>query len=392
MIRFRELILILLLCSLHLLCLGSDPTFSKLSLENGLSNNLINEIYKDSYGFIWFGTLEGLDLVNTTNLKAEHINFNDLQNKKTMDITGILPDNHGNCWLSTLSGLVRYSLATKKSDLFLFKSIPEDACNSFTAICIIQNKIYLGTSNQGIVEFDLSTKTFSSGINTANKIILSISSDKKEWLNNGNGNTVYYEKLSPGNYVFRVRNANDQDINSSNNLSIQVTIHHYWVKSPFFIAFIVLLLLAGTYLIVKYIQKLQREGKRDDIPQKLEKYRGIKIPEDESARIIAELKRYMEEKEPYLNAEFKLGYLASEINYPLHEISQILNQGLNQSFPDFVNKYRVNEVIKRMKDKAYARFTFFAIAQQCGFNSKTSFYRIFKNETGKTPADFIKEL
>jgi AraC-like DNA-binding protein len=164
------------------------------------------------------------------------------------------------------------------------------------------------------------------------------------------------------------------------------------MKSPFFIGFIVLLLLSGSYLIVKYIQKLQQESKRDYIPQKLEKYKGIKIPEDESARIIAELKRYMEEKKSYLNAELKLADLAHEINFPVHEISQVLNQDLHQSFYDFVNKYRIEEVKNRMADKTYEKFTIIAIAEQCGFNSKTSFYRIFKNETGKTPADYLKEI
>ena len=100
----------------------------------------------------------------------------------------------------------------------------------------------------------------------------------------------------------------------------------------------------------------------------------------------------MEEKKPYLNAELKLADLATEINCPVHDISQVLNQDLDQSFSDFVNKYRVEEVKKRMEDKAYAKFTLIAIAQQCGFNSKTSFYRIFKNETGKTPADYLKEI
>jgi AraC-like DNA-binding protein len=42
--------------------------------------------------------------------------------------------------------------------------------------------------------------------------------------------------------------------------------------------------------------------------------------------------------------------------------------------------------------QAFAKFTIIAIARRCGFNSKTSFYRIFKNEAGKTPADYQKEL
>ena len=45
----------------------------------------------------------------------------------------------------------------------------------------------------------------------------------------------------------------------------------------------------------------------------------------------------------------------------------------------------------RLSVHALAKFTLIAIAQRCGFNSKTSFYRIFKNETGKNPDDYQKE-
>jgi len=59
--RFREVILFILLGCTQLLSFGNDFSFSKLSVENGLSNNLVRAIFKDSNGFIWFGTLEGLD-------------------------------------------------------------------------------------------------------------------------------------------------------------------------------------------------------------------------------------------------------------------------------------------------------------------------------------------
>ena len=76
----------------------------------------------------------------------------------------------------------------------------------------------------------------------------------------------------------------------------------------------------------------------------------------------------------------------------MNEISQVLNQDLNQSFSDFVNKYRVEEVKKLMADGKHEKFTLVALAKQCGFNSKTSFYRVFKKETNKTPADYLKEF
>ena len=100
----------------------------------------------------------------------------------------------------------------------------------------------------------------------------------------------------------------------------------------------------------------------------------------------------MEEGKPYLNPDLKIADLAQHVHHPINEISQALNQDLNQSFSDFVNRYRVKEFKRQMEERAFEKFTLVAIAQKSGFNSKTSFYRIFKNETGKTPADYLKEL
>jgi ligand-binding sensor domain-containing protein len=75
MIRFRELIIIFLFCSLQLQGLGNKLSFSRLSVENGLSNNLVNAIYKDSFGFIWFGTLEGLDRYDGVEIRPSSSKF-----------------------------------------------------------------------------------------------------------------------------------------------------------------------------------------------------------------------------------------------------------------------------------------------------------------------------
>jgi ligand-binding sensor domain-containing protein len=42
----------------------SDPTFSRLSTENGLSQNTINSLLLDNEGFLWLGTDEGLNRFN----------------------------------------------------------------------------------------------------------------------------------------------------------------------------------------------------------------------------------------------------------------------------------------------------------------------------------------
>ena len=57
----RAFVFLNLILWFQLNCLGSGYSFYRISIENGLSNNHVNALFKDSYGYIWMGTIDGLD-------------------------------------------------------------------------------------------------------------------------------------------------------------------------------------------------------------------------------------------------------------------------------------------------------------------------------------------
>ncbi|MFD2786297.1 helix-turn-helix domain-containing protein [Hymenobacter rubripertinctus] len=69
-------------------------------------------------------------------------------------------------------------------------------------------------------------------------------------------------------------------------------------------------------------------------------------------------------------------------------ISFTVNQGFGRSFNDVVNGYRVAEVKRRLAAPDARRFTLLGLALECGFNSKTTFNRIFKQFTGQAPSEW----
>jgi AraC-like DNA-binding protein len=73
-------------------------------------------------------------------------------------------------------------------------------------------------------------------------------------------------------------------------------------------------------------------------------------------------------------------------------ISEVLNKFYRKNFYDFINELRAKEVVARLTDPAYENLTIDALAEECGFKSKSTFYQSFKKHTGKTPTQYKKGL
>jgi predicted permease len=104
------------------------------------------------------------------------------------------------------------------------------------------------------------------------------------------------------------------------------------------------------------------------------------------------LKKMVKEKRYYQDPELSLGSLAEKLELTTHELSRIINTVLKKSFNDFINEYRVQDAARKMQDPAFDHLTLLGIAFESGFNSQSSFNRIFKQATGKSPVEYKNEL
>ncbi len=125
---------------------------------------------------------------------------------------------------------------------------------------------------------------------------------------------------------------------------------------------------------------------------KKETYLKSGLSEVQASNYHKQLLQIMENQRPYLNSELRAGDLAKIMGISVNHLSQILNQVQKQNFFDFMNSYRIKEVIKKMNDPKYQHYTLLSMALDSGFNSKTSFNNTFKKIMQTTPSNYYGQL
>jgi signal transduction histidine kinase/ligand-binding sensor domain-containing protein/DNA-binding response OmpR family regulator len=100
--------------------------FERLGMREGLSHHNVNDLYKDSTGFIWIATSSGLNRFDGHSTKVFRNIPGDTSSLLVDDIQKIFPGPQGKIWLYTHAGNIVYDPRTEKfertTDAFL-KSI-----------------------------------------------------------------------------------------------------------------------------------------------------------------------------------------------------------------------------------------------------------------------------
>jgi AraC-like DNA-binding protein len=131
---------------------------------------------------------------------------------------------------------------------------------------------------------------------------------------------------------------------------------------------------------------------KPNISSKLKKIYLSDVKREEFELLEQNLESVIKAQKPYLDEDLTLGKLAKQLSTTDKKLSILLNQYMNTTFYDLINKYRVNAVIEKMKQEEYKNYSLFGIACDCGFKSRTSFNRIFKKETGLSPSVYKENL
>lgn len=161
--NLRQIGAFLLLHCLSLFSFGQSipqPQFSSLNVYNGLSNNQVNTMLKDNMGFMWFGTMSGLNRFDGHQFKVFRNNTTDTTSISDDYISNIyeLPDN--NLYVVNRNGVNIYNarkenfsknvngyLATLKIYAGLIKEVLKDNNGDF----------WFNAADQGLFKYEVKT-------------------------------------------------------------------------------------------------------------------------------------------------------------------------------------------------------------------------------------------
>ena len=184
-------------------------------------------------------------------------------------------------------------------------------------------------------------------------------------------------------------------------------LNSYFKKMFFILAFMCLLLLvwtASTYYLVQY--KVTETAlvcfifllgyiayfKPDffEIPKEIliKNQDSSPFPNFDDKTELNKLNLIFVEKSLHLRPKLTISELANEMTLPYKYVSYLITNYHSKNFNDFVNGFRVKEVITRMADPKEKHKSLLGIALDAGFSSKSSFNQVFKQHTGKTPSEY----
>lgn len=110
---------------------------------------------------------------------------------------------------------------------------------------------------------------------------------------------------------------------------------------------------------------------------------------NEEVCLLDQAEAYITEHKSYLNGMLTLKDMADELHCPQRQLSHCINVAKGQSFTNYINGFRVEHLKVLLDDPKNKNYTILSLAEDSGFNSKTTLVRIFKQHTGMTPSEYL---
>lgn len=164
---------------------------------------------------------------------------------------------------------------------------------------------------------------------------------------------------------------------ATSNYPLGFTVSHHWAMG----VALGMLILLNSFSLTPLPPEPTAEPaapQQSDTP----KYARSALTSDHAVQLAKRIDTAMRKDQLYLDPNLSLKTLSQHVGARPNLISQTLNEQIGETFFDYVARWRI-EASKPMLD-AHSQ-SVLTIAYEVGFNSRSTFYKAFKRETGMTP-------
>jgi ligand-binding sensor domain-containing protein/AraC-like DNA-binding protein len=376
-----------------------DGKIISYTTANGMTTDFIYQFFEDQQGHFWLMSNSGILRINKSELnsfapdstdKIDCISFGKSDGMKSSEFhsefsrNSAIKTKNGELWFLTRQGIAIVNPARVRINKIPPPVVIEEVFFDQQSISPYQNanaKPFKGITN---FSFQFTAPSFLSPEKI--RFRYRLEGFDKEWiyLLPGEERAVHYQNLGPGTYTFKVIACNADGVWNQTGDSMTFTLQPFLYETLLF-RIVVLVLLIVLLAASVYIYKKRPFDKK-------KKPKTSSLNPHFAEECIRKLNHLMEVEKVYHDEKLSIQSLAERLSIPPYQLSLVLNEKLSRTFFDYVNYYRIEEAKSILASAQTEEINVSTAAHQVGFNTMTTFYKVFKKFTDMTPSQYKQEV
>ncbi len=353
-----------------------------------LTSDTLTMLYRSKSGALWVGTMNGLNRYDPATDDFTH--FTTADGLPNNVIAGILEDKNGNLWLSTERGLAKFNPTTKTVERYQpsdgiqgLRFMPRSCCklrsgefmfggmsgfNLFHPDSIRRNQhvppvvltsfkkfneeaalkgniamldVLELTHRDYVISFEFAALDFAAPAN--NHYAYKLEGFDADWIYSGAQHFASYTNLNDGEYTFRVKASNNDDLWNEQGAALRVIVRPPWWRTWWAYITYLSVLVAVVFVVVRFRERKQRQRLRTE--QREREAEIVRRKNTELAAANEQLRHVNNEKDEFL------GIAAHDLKNPIAGIAlqmHLLRQNSTLTDKERAAIHRVQESAETM--------------------------------------------
>ncbi|MEC4054278.1 helix-turn-helix transcriptional regulator [Myroides odoratimimus] len=138
-----------------------------------------------------------------------------------------------------------------------------------------------------------------------------------------------------------------------------------------------------------YINQREEEKSGDIVDVELNKYEKSKFANEFVDEYKEKIEKVILRDQLFLKTNCSLDLVEKLTRIQRHHLSQFFSTEYGKNFNTYINELRVEYAKETLKAREY-NVSVSELGEECGFNSRTSFFRAFKKYVGVSPSEYIE--